>query len=358
MDFSLSKRDTSLVKGIAICLMLWHHLFCQHPEFGHVEYGIAGVAKVCVALFVMISGYGLAVSYPQRSDRFDIKMNFKFLLHRLTKFYINYWAVFIIVVPVGILLGRSLVTAYINTDAAVNFTIYEKTFGNNIAALLIADFFGVLRYRSYNITWWFNQLIIVLYLLFPLLFHLAKHNLKIVMIVSFLCMVLFSSSYFAYGFIFLVGLVLGQNNRILKNVSEQHIFFLSKINLLIILCVLLLVLMICRTFPISPRLGGINIDAFISINIICIIILTLRKPNWISKLISYLGGHSMNIYMVHTFIFSYFFKVFIYSFRYPLIIFLVLLTTSLMVSICIEFLKRKLCFYRLQSIIINKIQNI
>lgn len=357
MDLSLSKNDTFIIKGIAICLMLWHHLFCQHFEFGHFVYGIAGIGKVCVALFVIISGYGLAVGYSQRIETFDMKLNFKFLLHRFVKFYLNYWAVFIIVVPIGILLGRSLVIAY-NTDAATNFTIYEKKIGNSIPVLLIADFLGVLRNRSYNITWWFNQLIIVLYLLFPLLFHVIKRNKILTMILSFLLMMIFTSSYFSYLFVFLMGITWGQNREILNKKTNYIGTILTKNHLLIVLLLTLPLLATLRTYNIIPRMQGLNMDPFIALNIIGITILTLRKSRRISTFISFLGKHSLNIYLIHTFVFYYFFKSFIYSFSYPFIIFLVLLTISLVVSVIIEFLKHKLCFYKLQDFIIKSINNI
>jgi hypothetical protein len=42
IDFRLSLDNTQIIKGIAICLMLWHHLFYQHSE---------------------LSAYGLTVQY-------------------------------------------------------------------------------------------------------------------------------------------------------------------------------------------------------------------------------------------------------------------------------------------------------
>ncbi len=33
----LSKQDTTAIKGIAICLMLWHHLFLRTVEFGNFD---------------------------------------------------------------------------------------------------------------------------------------------------------------------------------------------------------------------------------------------------------------------------------------------------------------------------------
>lgn len=59
--FSLSLHDTSVLKGIAICAMLCHHLFYQSPESGYVVWHLAMLGKVCVAIFLMLSGYGLTI---------------------------------------------------------------------------------------------------------------------------------------------------------------------------------------------------------------------------------------------------------------------------------------------------------
>lgn len=64
----------------------------------------------------------------------------------------------------------------------------------------------------------------------------------------------------------------------------------------------------------------------------------------ISHLLALLGKYSMNIFLIHTFLYYYYFGTFIYSFRYWLLIAAVLLGISLAVSMAIEGLK-KLCRY-------------
>ena len=65
--FAISKQDTSVMKGIAIIAMLCHHVYTWQPEwveaypFFLTTLGVLG--KVCVAIFLFFSGYGLAVQY-------------------------------------------------------------------------------------------------------------------------------------------------------------------------------------------------------------------------------------------------------------------------------------------------------
>ena len=67
----------------------------------------------------------------------------------------------------------------------------------------------------------------------------------------------------------------------------------------------------------------------------------------ISKLLEVLGKHSGAIFMFHTFIFTYYFEDFFYSFNNPLLIFLVTVIICLMISILISFIKRITCYDKL-----------
>lgn len=94
----LSPMDSLFLKGLAIAAMLWHHLFYTHPEYGSLIYRTSQLGKICVAIFLLISGYGVAHQYCN-SREFHAS---HFLWHRLVKFYMNYWVVFLIVVPIGV----------------------------------------------------------------------------------------------------------------------------------------------------------------------------------------------------------------------------------------------------------------
>ena len=67
--FALSKQDTSVMKGIAIIAMLCHHVYTCQPEwveaYPFVLTIIGVLGKVCVAMFLFCTGYGLAVQYEQ-----------------------------------------------------------------------------------------------------------------------------------------------------------------------------------------------------------------------------------------------------------------------------------------------------
>lgn len=146
-----------------MCAMLLHHLFYENPEYGHFFWHLALLGKVCVAIFLLLSGYGLTIQMNKLLDRAQCARGqiCRFLLNRYTKFYLNYWVVFLIFVPLGVFcFNRPLAIPY-----------GENV---NIPLSLLKDFLGLQKFNSYNITWWFNQIIIVLWLAFPLLFLMAK----------------------------------------------------------------------------------------------------------------------------------------------------------------------------------------
>ncbi len=64
-NFDITATQAS--KGTALLLLLWHHLFYTHPEYGVFICESAIAAKVCVAIFIILSGYGLSESMKNKS---------------------------------------------------------------------------------------------------------------------------------------------------------------------------------------------------------------------------------------------------------------------------------------------------
>ena len=69
-SLELSLNDTMLLKGVALLLLLAHHLFYQGIGYNDIHlYGshylvkeIGIISKLCVAIFVFLSGYELTVN--------------------------------------------------------------------------------------------------------------------------------------------------------------------------------------------------------------------------------------------------------------------------------------------------------
>jgi len=174
---SISKDETLMLKGVALILLLMHHLFYASPELYDdicvAGYGLVHMiglnSKLCVAVFVFLSGYGLAAGNP--ADSFKLRLFFK---HRFTKLFSNFWFIWLVFVPVGFVF--------------FDYTL-SSVYGENFQIMkLIAQFFGLqyfFGYHGLNATWWFMSCIILLYLLFPVINKLSNNGLIVTAVFAF-----------------------------------------------------------------------------------------------------------------------------------------------------------------------------
>lgn len=159
MEFS--KRDTKVIKGIAIVMMLYHHLFgfperiandisysslfSYHGNTASLYIGIFG--KLCVYIFIFLGGYGTYLTSQETPD--DV-----LIASKIKKLYEIYWKVFIIFIPLCMVLNIS--------GIAKNLEI------------LIWNFMGL--QITYNGEWWFFTPYVFLLILFPLLKRMMSYK--------------------------------------------------------------------------------------------------------------------------------------------------------------------------------------
>ncbi len=144
---NLSKEDTSIIKGVAIIMMLLHHLW-GFPQYAHgieipdllVKIGKSG--KMCVAIFMVLSGYGLWVSSETKSQ-------FNLLL-RIKKLYYRYWKVAIPFSLIGICIGY-----------------YEFHIEDVLGTIVCIT-------QPYNGTWWYIFTYAIILCIFPILHKIDK----------------------------------------------------------------------------------------------------------------------------------------------------------------------------------------
>lgn len=326
---NLSLKDTNILKGIALMMLLWHHLFYtrngMYTEFCVGKYELAEmsarICKICVAIFVMLSGYGLTVQAEKNGGIDSIGGFYK---HRFSKLMVNYWFIWLLFVPIGVLLfGRG----------------FEEAYQTNIIAKFVADIFGLafaFNFYGYNATWWFMSCIIVLYLCYPLLYKAVKiypiytllGSVSVAIVVPAVGQHFgfFNSTILMYLPAFVVGIMLKTcsiwrygNGRLLQ----------------IILLIIFLTLWAEHLYV----KADIVFDSIVTLSMI-MLYKTVVLPSFVGKTFEFLGKHSMNIFMFHTFIFSHWLKDFIYSPKNPLLIFLLLLIVCLIISVVIEWLKK------------------
>ena len=330
---SLSLKDTNILKGIALMMLLWHHLFYtrngMYTEFCVGKYELsemfARICKLCVAIFVMLSGYGLTV---QAEKNGGINSIGSFYRHRFSKLLVNYWVIWLLFVPLGVFaFDRG----------------FEDVYQTNIIPKFVADVFGLafaFNFYGYNATWWFMSCIIVLYLCYPFLYKAVKKYPILTLLGSVSIAIAVPAVGQHFGFLnstilmYLPAFVLGILMKIcpiyIEREKEKHNRVLQAVLLLLFL-----------TLWVEHLYVKANIvfDAVITLSMI-MLYKSVELPTFVEKPLEFLGKHSMNIFLFHTFIFSHWLKDFIYSPKNPLLIFLLLLALCLIISVAIEWLKK------------------
>ena len=209
-------------------------------------------------------------------------------------------------------------------------------------------------FDSYNITWWFNRIIIVLWVMFPLFYWSMKSRVVSAWILLLFFLnpgdVLWPFHSLAYGLPFymidyalgiFIALHIKQISHYLKFINPYIILALSLAATLFFLC--------SRNIELIPCFDSYFVDPLIAISLSLSVVSFCRAFNSNLTFFAFLGKHSMNVYLIHTFIFLYFFHDFTYSLENPLLIFLFVLLTSLGVSYLFELLKKRLGFYKAQK---------
>lgn len=328
----ITKRDTSIIKGFAICCMLWHHLFYKTQDYGVFVQQLGVLGKCCVFLFLFVSGYGLTKQF-ERLPKFNVVSSLRFVFLRLTKFYMQYWFYFVIVIGVGLIFWRSLGEAYPN---------------RNPIKCLILDGLGMMGYSSYNPTWWFNKMIIQLYILYPLLFLLLYN--RIIAAVSLLVVIVLQQFVPVNLFClveggllaFFLGMLMAKYS--LKNLSTTFLLL------------------------VSIALLGVFIYGFFNVHIISVNIMFSGIAFFISSLLviigrryqfpilGYLGGYATAMYFVHTLIQSLV-SDYIYSIAYSVLVFIVLVALSLISSILLKKLEEFVGYKKLKNNVIHFISS-
>ena len=330
--FELSISDTNVLKGVALLFLLTHHLFyIQNGLFDDINIcgdrflvqEIGKWCKVCVAIFVFLSGYGLMVNAMKNGGLKSIP---HFYWQRFVKLYMNYWFIWLLFVPIGIyVFDRTLSDVY-GTQVFLRFAL---------------DFFGVLNcfgLYGYNSTWWFYSCIIVLYLSFPFIYKLMNKTMLVVIPIV-LAIYNIPISQITGIKVYFVSFVMGMALCKYRNNTDQ----ISGYWWFLLFTILSIERFVAQDFYL--------LDSIITLTL-ALSYKTFNVPKIVKKVLSFLGKHSMNIFLFHTFIFYYWFQEYIYMTRNPLIIFITLLGSCLLISIIIELLKKALHF----DCLVNKIK--
>ncbi len=353
-NLEFTKKDTSIIKGIAIILMFMHHLFAYpdrikggssyialFPMYGtSLEVIVALFGKLCVAMFLFLSGFGMYKKVA-KSEKDTISIVFK----KLKELYVNYWIIFLIFIPISFFIGMRIFK-------------FNEFFDNLIG------------YQStYDGEWWFFELYVLTMITFPVTIKVIRKN-YITSIVSIILMSVGTRTI----------LPTLMNNDIFKNFTQT--FFYNEISFLLGWLPCFLMGCAFAKFNLFSKIKKLlrenNLDNIIVYTIIFLGVMYLRHrlddpldfdylfaPMYIiasvhvfrflklDKLFAILGKHSTNMWLIHSFFCYQYFQALVY---YPKISILVVAWLAILCVACswlIMFLIKE--FKRVYSNLKNKL---
>lgn len=326
MQNNVSRFETNMLKGVAITMMLWSHLFLKESEVGnYTGFNLPNgeplayfLTRLCtpVSFFLILSGYGLAYLY------YNNRLSPRTQLPRLLKLYIHYWWVLFIFVSIGTYLRPDLYPGRV-TDVLLNLLSWS---------------------HSYNsVTWFLLPYALISLSALYILKVVEKIGLKWAVAVTFILYIVASYAFSRYGsfvysrpvvarfveyiqflFSIVLGVLLFKSKYARTPVVKGVIVYIMLLLLLVLRCLL-------------PMAAFDPIYSFLVI----LIVIRLPMPSIAKRILAYLGDYSMIIWFLHAFFYSYLFHDFIYGFRYPVAIFVFLIAISLLVGVIIHYLAKK-----------------
>ena len=336
-----TKEDSMCLKGIAIWLMMFHHCFMSEERFeGYaVDFApfsqqfvvdVCGYFKICVPIFVFITGYGLYMSAKGRCT--DARSTERWIGARSVKTLSGFWAVYV------------LVFATTQVFAGYPSGIYLEKGWISGAVYMLLDLLGLAQLSgtpTLVATWWYMSAAVVYIILVPVF---VKWTGKLGYATLF-CSIVVLPRCVGEGypggtnlFTFLPALALGM-------LFAQYGVF-EKLDRLkgewiqFIVYHVLLVASVAVWIKIPMhQLWEYHVGPATLIGICYCRKYVMRIPV-IREGFIFCGRHSMDIFLIHSFIRTIFFEEFIYGFGHFVLIVLVLFAVSLGLSIVIGALKR------------------
>ena len=366
---AFSKNDSLCLKGLAIFLLMCIHCFGAEKRFAGFEFNfwplgqdlyvdLAYYCKICVSIFAFISGYGLYLSAKGKAN--DITQSNKWVTSRIIKTLNGFWFVYVVCF-IALFCANLLIDSRYLQDGMVRGAVYAF-----LDFLGVAGLFGT---PMLNASWWYMSAAVVYVALMPLLVRWTDKLgwFSLLTVIVMIPRVLFNSDFFGatniYSFILPVyfGALFARfeifeaiekikvsKNKVVNNILLFVIgVFLVLVSIYVWIRVPFSVLWEYH-FGVAPLFVIVFCNRFI-----------FRDGGHIFKVIrvvfSFLGKHSMNVYIFHSFLRVFFLKDFIYSLKYPTLTIVTLLAISLVISVILELIKKLIRYNKFIDFLHNKI---
>lgn len=323
--FAYNKETSRILKGIAILMMVFLHLFNRDSQIDLYDsyYFINGrplvqcFARACnpVGMFLFLSGYGMFYSFKRKNPLGGVK--------RVVSLYLGLWVTYAIFIPICTL--------------CINDNRYPGTF---MECLL--NFFAYTN--SWNHTTWFILPFALIIISSTYLFSIMKttKHVSIVFIISLMlyyCVAIIYGKYWSQLQNIRIALIICRYFEQLcpflfgaLTCFHSYIKVPCKLPSGIIQMLVLLLIVLCFGYS---TLHGIPVYPIYS-GVLMLLFANLKYKRGIADFLTFLGRYSMTIWLIHIYFCDELLKRFIYGLRTPILIFLMEITISTLVAIIID----------------------
>lgn len=327
---TFTRTTTAELKGLAISLMLFLHLFhgsdtiTKYTSFCYIGHDTLThiLSSLCnpVYAFTFLSGYGLFIAYSSQG-----RLN---VWQRLNALYLKYWLSLIIFVFMGYCLG--LGDKYPGSWLIIleNVTSWKTSYNGTIWFLFP---YSVLLIASPKIFYFLNSIhriwsyvaVFLLFVVCSMLLHwygsflISNHPLYVIEHIAELLIP------------FIIGMIFVRD--IKYSVIKKKLYGQGTTVVVLLLFVFCFIGILIRDWPLGLFTPIYVLGLYIYISLINI-------PKYLSRVLCSLGKHSTSIWFIHAYYCWYFFPNEVYSLKYPIFIFLGLLGSSYISALLLDFM--------------------
>lgn len=336
MEKTFTKENSYTAKGLAILLLLAYHLFENQAliEAMEVNYSplplpvflmLTGFGNICVSVFVFLTSYGIAAGLLAQPDITPAAAG-KQAVKRFVILMIRFALLFI---SVNLLWW--------------NRFDYQSLYGINKQGFLyfLTDASGLSMFfntPTLNETWWYMELAYLLIFLVPLLTGIVKKIGYPVLFLGFFLphLLSFNPDVTRYFFVAVFGVcaAYGKWPEKLLNLKIHPV-----LRWLIGIAGILVCIPVRQNYVVYNTYVSL-VDAPIALFLVWFAAALIGTVPVLGKIFTFIGKHSMNIYLVHTFFYLSLWQKYIYRFKYAWASFLLLLAVSLIYSVLLELIKK------------------
>ncbi len=338
---TFSKKDTLVIKGIAIIMLVLYHCFSTQDRLMGYSVNMAPIEfyesmNICVGIFSFLSAYGLTkVAIKKYGDRlYTGRGASDFNLRRI----ISLLSAFII--PYAVCTASTLIFVGYNP-----YGLDADFYFNMIADML--GIAGLLGSKMMVSTWWYMSFALIIILLIPFTVALYK-KFGAACIVPYIVIPLLLNGSGAYAWTGLdnmtrwlltvpLGVIFAQGDTLerMKSFSLIKNKVVSKIVRFLILGLILTGLFVFRKNPWCQRYFYYFISSILPVVFVYFLYEFICPVPILNTILAFLGKHSSNIFFVHTFVRAVWWPDMVYSTGEWYWVFLIVFGISLGISIAI-----------------------